>query len=47
MMEDLPIYDGPSWRVPTYHIDGGADLLKATRAQGIEGIISKRLDSIN
>ena len=44
LLDQLDMADGPSWRVPGYQIDDGAALLEATRAQGLEGIISKRLD---
>jgi bifunctional non-homologous end joining protein LigD len=46
LLDGLGIAEGPSWRAPNYHVDDGAALLEATRAQGLEGIISKRLDSI-
>jgi len=36
---------GPAWRVPAAHPGDGATLLEATRAQGLEGIVAKRLDS--
>jgi bifunctional non-homologous end joining protein LigD len=36
---------GPAWRVPAAHRGSGAALLEATRAQGLEGIVAKRLDS--
>ena len=36
---------GPAWRVPAAHPGEGTRLLEATRAQGLEGIIAKRLDS--
>jgi bifunctional non-homologous end joining protein LigD len=36
---------GPAWRVPAAHPGRGAALLEATRAQGLEGIVAKRLDS--
>ena len=37
---------GPAWRVPQAHPAGqGARLLEATGAQGLEGIVAKRLDS--
>ncbi|WP_323791125.1 non-homologous end-joining DNA ligase [Nocardioides sp.] len=38
------VLDGSTWQVPTSY-DDGAMLLEATRAQGLEGIVSKRLDS--
>jgi bifunctional non-homologous end joining protein LigD len=37
--------NGASWRVPAYHRGNGAALLAATREQGLEGIVAKRLDS--
>jgi bifunctional non-homologous end joining protein LigD len=37
---------GPHWRVPAYHVGEGRALLKASREQGLEGVIAKRLDSI-
>jgi bifunctional non-homologous end joining protein LigD len=46
LLDGLAIAEGPSWQVPTYHVDDGAALLKATRAQRLEGIVSKRLDGI-
>ena len=36
---------GPAWRVPAAHPGEGERLLQATRAQGLEGIIAKRIDS--
>jgi bifunctional non-homologous end joining protein LigD len=36
---------GAAWRVPAAHPGEGARLLEATRAQGLEGIVAKRLDS--
>src|SRR5919202_4238002 len=35
---------GPTWQGPAHHVGDGAALLEATRAQGLEGIIAKRLD---
>lgn len=35
---------GPSWQVPAHHLAGGAELLEAARAQGLEGIMAKRQD---
>jgi bifunctional non-homologous end joining protein LigD len=37
--------NGDAWRVPAYHRGNGAALLAATREQGLEGIVAKRLDS--
>jgi bifunctional non-homologous end joining protein LigD len=36
---------GPAWRVPAAHPGQGQALLAATKAQGLEGIVAKRLDS--
>ena len=35
---------GPTWQTPANHVGNGAALLEASRAQGLEGIIAKRLD---
>ena len=35
---------GPTWQTPAHHVGDGAGLLEASRAQGLEGIIAKRLD---
>jgi bifunctional non-homologous end joining protein LigD len=35
---------GPTWQTPAHHVGDGAALLEATRAQGLEGVIAKRLD---
>ena len=37
--------DGEHWRVPQHHPGAGSALLRATREQGLEGIVAKRLDS--
>jgi bifunctional non-homologous end joining protein LigD len=36
---------GPAWRVPAAHPGAGQVLLDATAAQGLEGVVAKRLDS--
>ena len=36
---------GPAWQVPAYHRGQGRALLAATRDQGLEGVVAKRLDS--
>ncbi len=36
---------GAAWRVPGAHPGEGKLLLEATRAQGLEGVVAKRLDS--
>ncbi|HLY82457.1 MAG TPA: DNA ligase D, partial [Acidimicrobiales bacterium] len=43
-LEELEL-NGPAWRVPAVTPGTGSALLEATRAQGLEGIIAKRLDS--
>jgi bifunctional non-homologous end joining protein LigD len=35
---------GPNWQTPAHRVGDGAALLEATQAQGIEGVIAKRLD---
>jgi bifunctional non-homologous end joining protein LigD len=37
--------EGPSWQTPAYHRGDGKGLLDASRRQGLEGIIAKRLES--
>jgi bifunctional non-homologous end joining protein LigD len=37
--------DGESWRTPGYSVGHAAELLEASRAQGLEGVVLKRLDS--
>ena len=37
---------GDHWAVPSYRVGGGADLVAATGAQGLEGIMAKRLGSV-
>jgi bifunctional non-homologous end joining protein LigD len=36
--------DDPRWRVPVHHLGDGAALLHASRAQGLEGVLAKRVD---
>lgn len=37
--------NGEHWRTPEYHCGDGAAFLAASREQGLEGILAKRLDS--
>jgi bifunctional non-homologous end joining protein LigD len=37
--------NGERWRTPDYVAGRGADVLAATEAQGLEGVVAKRLDS--
>src|SRR5450432_351988 len=43
-LEELEL-SGPAWRVPAVHPGRGQALWEATEAQGLEGIVAKRLDS--
>jgi bifunctional non-homologous end joining protein LigD len=36
---------GPAWKVPSAHVGNGAALLGAARAQGVSGLVAKRLSS--
>jgi bifunctional non-homologous end joining protein LigD len=45
LLESLELR-GPSWHTPAYHPGEGSALLGATRSQGLEGVVAKRLDSI-
>ncbi|HEX6023752.1 MAG TPA: non-homologous end-joining DNA ligase [Solirubrobacter sp.] len=35
---------GPTWQTPSHHVGDGPAMLAASRAQGLEGIVAKRLD---
>ena len=35
---------GPTWQAPAHHVGDGEAMLAASRAQGLEGIVAKRLD---
>lgn len=37
--------NGPSWQTPAWRRDDGTALLDAAKAQGLEGVVAKRLDS--
>ncbi|MFZ0039798.1 MAG: DNA ligase D [Solirubrobacteraceae bacterium] len=43
-LEELGL-GGAAWRVPAVHPGVGKALLEATKAQGLEGVVAKRLDS--
>jgi bifunctional non-homologous end joining protein LigD len=43
-LEELEL-SGPAWRVPAAHPGRGRALYAATREQGLEGVVAKRLDS--
>jgi bifunctional non-homologous end joining protein LigD len=44
LLEELELA-GPHWQTPASHAGEGAALLEATRAQGLTGVVAKRLDS--
>jgi bifunctional non-homologous end joining protein LigD len=44
LLDELDL-SGPAWQTPEYHEGEGAALLAASREQGLEGIVAKRLDS--
>ncbi len=44
LLEGL-VETGDNWMVPSFHVGGGAELLAATAAQQLEGVIAKRVDS--
>jgi bifunctional non-homologous end joining protein LigD len=44
LLDELEL-EGPSWRVPAYHSGDGKGFLAASRQNGLEGIIAKKLDS--
>lgn len=39
------VVPGHGWLVPAHHVGGAADLLDAAKAQQLEGIVTKRVDS--
>jgi bifunctional non-homologous end joining protein LigD len=43
-LEELEL-DGQSWQTPAYSTGRAAELLEASRLQGLEGLVLKRLDS--
>ena len=44
LLEDLELR-GPWWDTPSAHVSDGPVMLEAARAQGLEGLVAKRLDS--
>lgn len=45
ILRSLAVEAAPAWQCPDYQVGGGADLDRATRDQGLEGLMAKRLDS--
>jgi bifunctional non-homologous end joining protein LigD len=37
--------NGPRWQTPAHHLGDGPAMLEASRAQGLEGVLAKRIDS--
>lgn len=46
ILESLTDVAGPTWTIPPSFPGPGADILAASKAQGLEGVIAKRLDSV-
>jgi bifunctional non-homologous end joining protein LigD len=44
LLADLT-FDGPYWKTPPYHAGDGQVMLDSSKAQGLEGVVAKRLDS--
>jgi bifunctional non-homologous end joining protein LigD len=44
LLDELEL-KGPTWQTPTFHVGDGAALLEAARAQGLAGIVAKRMGS--
>jgi bifunctional non-homologous end joining protein LigD len=44
-LEELDL-NGAAWQTPGYHVGEGKALFAATKDQGLEGVVAKRLDSI-
>ena len=42
---DQSVEPGPHWLLSPWQAGGGAELLEASRVQGLEGVMAKRLDS--
>jgi bifunctional non-homologous end joining protein LigD len=45
LLENLPL-SGTAWQVPPYFPGGGGHAREAARAQGLPGLVAKRLDSV-
>ncbi len=44
LLEELDL-NGDYWRTPSFHAGDGDAMLKASKEQGLEGVVAKRLDS--
>lgn len=45
LLDQLELDDVPHVKMPPYRVGGGDEMLAASRTQGLEGIVAKRLDS--
>jgi hypothetical protein len=45
LLFELGLDDGDRWRTPRHFIEDRQELMTATREQGLEGVVAKRLDS--
>jgi bifunctional non-homologous end joining protein LigD len=45
LLTDLQL-SGRAWQAPAHHVGEGPPLLEAARAQGLQGVVAKRLDSV-
>ncbi|MGH2685071.1 MAG: DNA polymerase ligase N-terminal domain-containing protein, partial [Actinomycetota bacterium] len=44
LLDEMEI-KGSAWQAPAFHAGAGAALVDAVRAQGLGGVLAKRLDS--
>jgi bifunctional non-homologous end joining protein LigD len=44
LLEELGL-EGPTWRTPSYHAGDGKSIQEASKKNGLEGVIAKKLDS--
>jgi len=44
VLDNLDI-EGPNWKISSYHVGDGRAMLDASKAQGLEGVIAKGLES--
>ncbi|MDQ1404247.1 MAG: bifunctional non-ous end joining protein LigD [Actinomycetota bacterium] len=45
LLADLGV-EGPQWQTPAHHVADGAALLEAAHAQGLAGVVAKRMSSL-
>ena len=44
LLDDLAL-KGPAWQAPTAHVGDGAALLEAAHANGLPGLVAKRVNA--